>query len=109
MVSVGTSICSTKRRQAEARGLALDRVADLVLETGISVDDVPAGHVVTFDALRLEPCRRQAEQEFDQRREEGVDAEEEDREQLVMIITMIAVATVSLRVGQWTFAVSART
>jgi len=26
-----------------------------------------------------------------------------------MMITMIAVATVSLRVGQWTFAVSART
>ena len=28
---------------------------------------------------------------------------------LVMMITMIAVATVSLRVGQWTLAVSART
>ena len=28
---------------------------------------------------------------------------------MVMIITMIAVATVSLREGQWTYAVSART
>jgi hypothetical protein len=30
--------------EAHAVGLALDRVADLVLEAGISVDDVPAGH-----------------------------------------------------------------
>ena len=30
--------------EPEALGFAQDRVADLVLETGIGVDDVPAGH-----------------------------------------------------------------
>jgi methyl coenzyme M reductase alpha subunit len=33
-----------ERGQAEPGGLGHDRVADLVLEARISVDDVPAGH-----------------------------------------------------------------
>ena len=54
-----------------------------------------------------EPCglAEQAEQELDDRAEDRVDAEEEDGEQVVMISTMIAVVTVSLRVGQTTLAV----
>src|SRR6185436_20181883 len=70
--------------EPHARGFALDRVADLVLEAGISVDDVPAGHKswwTLLDGGRAGLPREQAEQELDQRREEGVDAEEEDGEQ----------------------------
>src|SRR4030095_8674224 len=44
--------------EPEALGFAQDRVADLVLETGISVDDVPAGHGITLEIPQPSRPRR---------------------------------------------------
>ena len=66
--------------QAQALGLGDDRIADLVLEARIGVDDVPARHV-TLSYSRSGPAGREAEQPLDDRAEEGVDAEEEEPQQ----------------------------
>src|SRR6185295_7262902 len=92
--------------EAEAVGLAHDVVADLVLEARISVDDVPAGHCLTFEPLKpLTPALSQRERgnfylarklrrNLTSVEKKASTPKKNMASRLVMIITMIAVATV---------------
>ena len=75
-------------------------VADLVLEAGISVDDVPAGHVRWVALNYLLPSR--PSRNLTSVEKKASTPKKNKASALAMMITMIAVVTVSLRVGQWT-------
>src|SRR5690606_24957984 len=98
-------------REPEPLGFGDDRIADLVLEAGVGVDDVPAGcHAISFSRKRFRVRRQSC---CSSQRTTVLNTESTPRKNSARIVTMmatkIAVREVSGQVGQTTLLPSART
>ena len=92
--------------KAQTLGLGDDRIADLVLETGIGVDDVPTSHMCA--CLSVFAQASDSSQRITAPKAESIPRKKSERI-TIMIPTKIAVRTVSSRLGQTTLRPSART